>query len=134
MRINRLFYPWCLVICAICSTSFLQNARSLYQYLAPVDSSRWWHFLIYAIALALPVAQWRSSKYISFSLIVPIMCIALEGLRAGIPLPSLRMQTIPADLFGVGGGILLGLNLRTMHRSTQRTNSTNIEATRPPVY
>jgi hypothetical protein len=134
MKIGRFLYIWCLLIWAILLVSSLQHARSVYQYIAPLDLSRWIHFLAYAAVVALPIAAWVRKKSILLSFIAPILSIAIEATQAGIPLPALRMQTIPADLFGIGAGILLGLNIRMMHRSTRQPITSDLESSRSSAF
>ena len=78
MKINRFLYPWCLLICAIFLTSSLQSTRSAYQYIAPYDSSRWIHFLVYAVVVAFPVGAWQRTESIFLSFITPLLSIVLE--------------------------------------------------------
>jgi hypothetical protein len=109
-------------------TSALQGARSMHRYLTPLDSSRWVHFLVYAAVVALPMAAWQRRRNIVLSFAAPIMSIALEASLGGIPLPQLRMQTLPADLFGISAGVLLGLNFRMMRRSARRAPNEGLES------
>lgn len=130
MKINRFLYPWCMLICSIFLSSSLQSTQSAYQFIAPYDSSRWVHFLVYAAVVAFPVGTWRRRKSIMLSFVPPIMSIVLELLQAGVPIPTLRTQTIPADLFGVAAGILLGLNIRTMRNAAKSPDTVGSAASR----
>jgi hypothetical protein len=65
------------------------------------------------------------------SFVAPMMSIILESLQAGVPISTLRMQTIPADLFGVAAGILLGLNIRTMRNAASSPESMNPNVIHP---
>lgn len=134
MKINRFLYLWCLLVCSIFLSSSLQSAKWAYHYLAPYDSNRWIHFIVYAVIVALPVGTWRRRKAILLSFVPPIMSIILESLQAGIPLPVLQTQTIPADLFGVAAGILLGLNIRTMRKSASPANAAELDSASPVMF
>jgi putative effector of murein hydrolase len=133
MKINRFLYPWCLLICTIFLSSSLQNARSAYQYIADYDSSRWIHFLVYAMVVALPVGTWQRRESIFLSFVPPILSIVLEALQAGFPLSLLRTQTVPADLFGIAAGILLGLNIRTIRNAARPLSKAELESPPPAV-
>jgi putative effector of murein hydrolase len=133
MRINKFLYPWCLLICALFLSSSLQSARSAYEYIAPYDASRWIHFLVYAVVVALPVGTWHRRESIFLSFVPPILSIVFEALQAGFPLSLLRTQTIPADLFGIAAGILLGLNIR-MIRNAERPLKTELDSPPPIVF
>jgi hypothetical protein len=130
MKVNRFPYPWCLLICTVFLSSSLQSTRSAYQYLAPYDSSRWIHFLVYAVIVALPVGTWQRKESIFLSFVPPIMSIVIEALQAGFPLSLLRTQTVPADLFGIAAGILLGLNIRTIRNAARPLNRAELDS--PP--
>ena len=134
MKVNRFLYPWCLLICAIFLSSSLQSIRSAYQYIAPYDSSRWVHFLVYALVVALPVGTWRRRESILLSFLPPILSIVLEALQAGFPLSLLRTQTVPADLFGIAAGILLGLNIRTIRNAARPLNKAELESPSSVVF
>jgi hypothetical protein len=134
MKVGRFLYAWCLLIWAILLITSLQHARSVYRYMAPLDLSRWIHFLAYMAVVALPIAVWIRKRSIVLSFIAPILSIAVEATQAGIPLPALRMQTIPADLFGIGAGILLGLNIRMLHRSTRQPITSDLESSSSSAF
>jgi hypothetical protein len=113
----RLVYLWSLLITGIYSIAILHNIRSIYHFVAAYDSNRWIHFLAYALVAAIPVAASRRKSIVLSSLVAAIAGIAFESFQAGIPWPIVSTQTVPADLFGVAAGILLGLNLRVMRDS-----------------
>jgi putative effector of murein hydrolase len=131
MKINRFLFPWCMLVCALFLSSSLHSARSAYEYIAPYDSSRWIHFLVYAVVVALPVGTWHRRESVFLSFVPPILSIVLEALQAGFPLSLLRTQTIPADLFGLAAGILLGLNIRTIRNAARPLNRAELDS--PPV-
>ena len=134
MKINRFLYPWCLLICTIFLSSSLQSTRSAYGYIAPYDSSRWIHFLVYAAVVALPVGTWQRRESVFLSFVPPILSIVLEALQAGFPLSLLRTQTVPADLFGIAAGILLGLNIRTIRNAARPLNKAELDSAPPAVF
>lgn len=68
------------------------------------------------------------------SFIPLIMSIMLESLQAGLPIPVPRTQTIPADLFGVAAGILLGLNIRTIRNAARPLNRAELDSPPPAVF
>jgi hypothetical protein len=118
MSTNRLLYLWCLVVTGgIISVSVLHSGRPLYQQLAIYGSNRWVHFVAYALLLTIPIAIWQRKSSVLLSFVPALIGIALESFRAGPPWSSTIAQTIPADLFGVAAGILLGLNIRTLRNS-----------------
>jgi hypothetical protein len=125
LNANRLLYLWCLVIGGIISVSILHSSRPLYQHLAIYGSNRWVHFVAYALILTIPIGVWQRKSSMFFSFIPAFIGITLELFRAGYPWSAEIAQTIPADLFGVAAGILLGLNIRTMRHSSKPLNRTN---------
>ena len=127
---NRLFYLWCVLVGAIITISVLPASGWIYQSIADYNSSRWVHFLTFASAAAIPVSAWKHRKNILFSFIPLLVSIALEALRAGMPGPIFRTQNVPADLFGIAAGFLLGLNIRTMHNSAKAPGSVRFDPSR----
>ena len=130
MNTNRLLYFWCLVIGGIILVSSLHSDRPVYQYLAIYGSNRWVHFLAYALILTIPIGVWQRKSSMLLSFVPAFIGITLEMLRAGYPWSAAVAQTIPADLFGVAAGILLGLNIRTIRHSAKPLNNTNQVPTR----
>jgi len=128
---GRLFYLWCVFIGGILLVSILPASSWIYRSIAGFDSNRWVHFLAYALAASIPVAAWKRRKNILLSLIPVLMSTALEAVQAAISEPIVRTQNVPADLFGIAAGILLGLNIRTMRKTAKSPVSLNSDASRP---
>lgn len=126
MKVQRFFYPWCLVICGVYLVSILHGNRNIYLYVVAFDSNRWLHFLSYVALIAVPTGLWRPYRTITLAYIPVMLGILIECLLAGHPWPVVRTQTIPADLFGFAAGILLGLNIRTMDNSTRSLKNANL--------
>jgi hypothetical protein len=123
LKENRLFYLWCTLAGGIALVAILNGNSLIYQSIAEYDSNRWIHFLTYASLVAIPFAVWKHKWSLLFSFIPPILGIMLESLQSHVPSATVHAQNIPADLFGVAAGILLGLNLRAMHSPAKPTDS-----------
>jgi len=67
---------WSMLVCGIALIAILPDASWIYSSIAAYDSSRWAHFLEYAIVTAIPVGAWgrRSRVMISF---IPYSCALL---------------------------------------------------------
>jgi len=131
---NRLLYLWCALTVGIVFIAILPGGNSIYQLLAAYDANRWVHFLAYAWVVAIPVAAWRRAASILLSLVPAIFAIALEAVQAHIPGPIVRTSNIPADLFGVAAGVLLGLNLRMMRNSAKLPGREPSDSPRSVTY
>jgi hypothetical protein len=114
---NRLFYLWCVLTVGIVLISILPGSSWIYHFLAAYDSNRWAHFLAYGAVAAIPVAAWKRKASILLSLIPAIISIVLGSWQAHNPVLMVRTQNVPADLFGIAAGVLLGLNIRVMRNS-----------------
>lgn len=114
---GRWFYLWCILACLIVVIPMLHYAHVESGNLFPFDSSRWIHFLIYAAAVAVPIGLWERGLEIYLSLAPVVVAIAIDSLASGPLLRAVRPQMIPAELFGIAAGILLGLNLRLMRKA-----------------
>jgi hypothetical protein len=79
----------------------------------------WAHFLAFAAVATIPVAAWRQRTNQLLSLIFIFVGIAIELMPSFVPGAFVRPQNAPADLFGVGAGILLGLNLRMLRTASR---------------
>jgi hypothetical protein len=123
LRKNHLVYLWCLFLSGILLTSILRGSNWNYPLVATFDSSRWAHFLAYALLAATPVAAWRYRRDVAFCLVPVVMSVALESFQAHTPGPNFHFQNVAADIFGVAAGILLGLNLRLMRGSAKSLGS-----------
>ena len=125
VRKNQLVYLWCLFLCGVLLISILRGSNWNYPSIAALDSSRWAHFLSYALLAAIPVAAWRYRRDVAFCLVPVVMSVALESFQAHTPGPILHIQNVSADIFGVAAGILLGLNLRIMRDSANSFDNRN---------
>jgi uncharacterized membrane protein YedE/YeeE len=115
----QLRYFWCVLTGGILLMSNLPGSSLIYQAVAAYDSNRWVHFLVYATVAVIPVVAWRRRTSVLFSLVIVALGIALELLQTHIPGLIGRPQNAFADMFGVGAGILLGLNIRMMRNSAK---------------
>lgn len=75
-------------------------------------SNHWFHFLLYAVIVTIPVTVWKNKYRFMLSLVAVLLVIALGSLQTFIPGHANRSQNALPDLFGVAAGVLLGLNLR----------------------
>ena len=114
---TRLRFLWCVLACGALLMSIPFAASWIGRIIGTSDLNRWAHFLAYAAVAAIPVAAWRQRTNQLFSLVFVMLGVAIELLPAFLPGSIVRPQNAGADLFGVGAGILLGLNLRVMHNS-----------------
>jgi len=111
-----LFGLWCILICSIVWIAFLPVDSSIHRFAVQYDSNRWLRFLVYASISAIPVSSWRYRGTILASIAVPVlgMCIELWQAHAG------QSVSISPDLFGVAAGILFGMNIRVMRKSSMK--------------
>ena len=131
---NRLFYLWCVLTGGLVVISVLPARNSSYYFLALYDSNRWANFLAYALVAAIPIAAWKHRTSMCLSLIPAIISIALELWQKHVPGPIVRTQNVPADLFGIAAGILLGLNFRVMRKSAPSFDITGSDSSRSTMY
>ncbi len=75
-------------------------------------SNHWFHFLLYATIVAIPVTVWKKKYRLMLSLLAVLLVIALGSVQTFVPGHTNRSQNAMPDLFGVAAGVLLGLNLR----------------------
>jgi len=125
---NQLFYPWCVLVAGILTISILPAGSWIYQFIAGYYSDRWVHFVAYASAATVPVAVGRYRKKILLSFVPVAVSIVFEAFRAGTLGPHMRTQNVPADLFGLAAGILLGLNIRVMRNSAKSKDNVTSNA------
>jgi hypothetical protein len=85
-----------------------------YGAITDYASNHWFHFLLYAIIVAIPVTVWKKKYRFMLSLVAVLLVIALGSLQTFMPGHGNRSQNAMPDLFGVAAGVLLGLNLRKM--------------------
>jgi hypothetical protein len=108
---------WCVLTGIVLVVAAMPSGSAIYQGIVSLDSSRWVHFLAYAVVSAIPVAAWRRRSAVLLSLCGVAIGMLLEGLQPLISGFHGRPLNLLADVFGVGAGILLGLNLRMMRTS-----------------
>jgi hypothetical protein len=131
---NRLFYLWCVLTVGIVLISILPGSSGIYHFLAAYDSNRWAHFLEYAALAAIPVAAWKRKASMLFSLILAIVCIALELRQTYIPGSMIHGKNVPADLFGIAAGVLLALNIRVMRNSAKSFDNLHADSSHSRMY
>jgi hypothetical protein len=131
LRKDRHLYFWSMLVCGIALIAILPDASWIYSSIAAYDSSRWAHFLEYAIVTAIPVGAWGRRSRVMISFIPIFLCIALEALHIHFSAPGLRSSNISADLFGVAAGILLGMNIRVIRSSEAGRSSDHSDSSRP---
>jgi hypothetical protein len=119
---NRSFYFWCVIMSGLILITILPDNAALHDLVSGYDSNRWAHFISYATVITIPVALWRRKIGVLLSLVTVFVAMALEFLPIHVPGEMAHTQSIPADLFGIAAGILLGLNIRAMRRSAKAIN------------
>jgi hypothetical protein len=131
---TQLRYLWCVLASGVLLMPILPSGSWIYQIVITYDSNRWVHFLVYTAVAAIPVAAWRRRASVLFSLSIAVLGTALEFLQMFIPSLIGRPQNALADLFGIGAGILFGLNIRAMHNSAESSNSANPHPSRSTLH
>ena len=127
MKVKRLIFIWCVLICGIYGLLLLSYWRLNYYFFVTLDSSRWFHFMIYSIAATIPLLILKKVRYVIASFVPLAIAMATEAFRFDVPSTTLRSQTVPADLFGIAAGVLLGLNLCTLRSSARALGDRNRE-------
>jgi putative effector of murein hydrolase len=105
---------WCSLLGAVLILSNLPAEGWPYEGITYYASNHWFHFLLYAAIVAIPVTMWKRKYRFMLSLVAVLLVIALGSLQTFIPGHRNRSQNAMPDLFGVAAGVLLGLNLRMM--------------------
>ena len=118
----RIPFLWCVLTSGLVLITILPDNNALHDIVTGFDSNRWAHFIAYAAVVTIPVALWRRRTSIFLSLLPAFLAIALEFLPIYVPGEMPHRQSVPADLFGVAAGILLGLNIRAMRASAKNLN------------
>ena len=131
---NRLFYLWCVLTIGIVLISILRGSSGIYHFLTAYDSNRWAHFLAYGAVATIPVAAWKRKASILLSLSPAIISIVLGSWQAHNPGLMVRTQNVPADLFGIAAGVLLGLNIRVMRNSEKAVETLSSDSSRSVLY
>lgn len=116
---KQLRFLWCVLIAGVLLLSTPSAARWIDYRLGVNNLNSWAHFLAYAAVSTIPVAAWRQRTNQLICLVVVLIGIAFELTPTFVPGAVNRSQNAIAELFGVGAGILLGLNLRMLHTSGQ---------------
>jgi len=113
----RFRLAWGALAFGILFMSLLPGRSGLYHILSAYYASDWTRFLVFAAAASVPCAAWRTRKRVLYALLVVVLSVVLEALRAIHTGPVVHPELIPSDLFGIAAGVLLGLNLRLMNSS-----------------
>jgi hypothetical protein len=103
---------WCTMLGAALILSNLPAEGWPYEAINQYTSNHWFHFLLYAAIMAIPVTVWKRKYRFMLSLVAVLLVIALGSLQTFVPGHGNRSQNAMPDLFGVAAGVLLGLNLR----------------------
>ena len=109
-------------MCGLILITVLPDSASLHDLVTGYDSNRWAHFISYAAVATIPFAAWKRKTGILFSLLLVFLIMALEFLPIHVQGEMPHSQSIPADLFGIAAGVLLGLNLRLLRNSARSLN------------
>ena len=112
MNRNMLRIIWCCLLGAALILSNLPGRGWPYEAIAQYSSNHWFHFLLYAAIMAIPVTLWKRKYRFMLSLVAVLLVIALGSIQTFVPGHANRSQNAMPDLFGVAAGVLLGLNLR----------------------
>jgi putative effector of murein hydrolase len=103
---------WCALLAAALILSNVPAAGWPFETIGYYASNHWFHFLLYAAIVTIPVTIWKRKYRFMLSLVAVLLVIALGSLQTFIPGHGNRSQNAMPDLFGVAAGVLLGLNLR----------------------
>jgi hypothetical protein len=79
------------------------------------------------------VTRWRDARRHG-GLIPALVSIALELWQSHMPGPMVRTQNVPANLFGIAAGVLLGLNIRMMRNSEKSIDNVRSDSSRSAMY
>lgn len=126
---NPFFYLWCTLLTALILLTVLPDNFLLHDLVTGFDSNRWAHFIAYACVIAIPFVLLRRRTLVPISMLPAFFAIGLEFLPIYVPGEMPHARSIAADFFGVGAGILLGLNIRLMRTSAKNLNPSGPQAT-----
>src|SRR5664279_4784083 len=127
---KRLRLLWCVLTCGVLLMSTPSAAGWIDHFIGVNNFNSWVHFLAFAAVATIPVAAWRQRTNQLLSLVFVLVGIALELMPAFVPGALVRHQNALADLFGVGAGVLLGLNFRMMRNSARSLTDGNQDPSR----
>lgn len=127
MKLKSIVLVWWIFVCGIFAVTLLDSSRQKFQFETTLDSSRWFHFLIYASLATVSLLAFKKWRTVLGSLIILALATIAEAFHAGIPLITLRSQTVPADLFGIAAGILLGLNIWMLRSSPKPVGNQSLK-------
>ena len=134
MTLDRpLSYIWCALAAGVILVSTLPGGGWVDQTLGNSDISRWAHFMAYATVVVIPFLACRKAKSVFLPLAVVLAGIMLETVETLIPGSAVHPQNVLANMFGVGAGILLGINLRMMRNAARADKKLDIENSRPTL-
>jgi len=130
---SLLRYIWCLLVAGILLISCLPARGWLYQFLVPYFETTWTRFFIYSVVTSIPFVVWLDRKHVIYSFMVGLLAAAAEILSAiGLGKGGHQVDILP-ELFGVAAGILLGLNLRRMRTTLQKSAQITQKQDRSPI-
>jgi len=116
---RRMRYLWCVVTGGVVLMSISPGSNWMCQLVGNDDWNRWIHFFACLTVVVIPFAVWRSKTVVLLPLMIVMVGIMLEFAQTLVPGSHVQPQNALADLFGVGAGSLLGLNLRMMRTSAK---------------
>jgi len=121
---TRLRYLWCVLTGGILLMSTLPGGSLIHQVVGTSDLNRWVHFLAYVMAVTITFAAWKGRIGVLLTLVIAAFGLGLELSQASILGQIATREIILADLFGLVGGTLLGLNIRLLRSSIQKRSDT----------
>ena len=122
---GRLCGAWCL----LSVTALFISCSPVWDWMdgvvARYDSSTWFQFILYGGVTAIPVAAWTRKSRVFMCLGVTMLTSVWELLRVYLSAQIDPTRGITVHLFGAAAGILLGLNIRMMHRAAHARQQVN---------
>jgi hypothetical protein len=111
---------WFVLVGFIVTMSLLPGRTELYQYIAGYYSNSWVHFAGFGLVSAIPVIVSKRRSVILLSLVLALLCVAIESVHSFNPGHLTRAQYTVPNLFGVVAGLLFGCNIRMLIFSSAR--------------
>ncbi len=127
---RRLTYFWCVLAAGVLFASILPRGAWIDQIIGNSDMSRWAHFLAYATIVVIPFVACRKGKGVLLPVLVVMAGILIESVETLIPGSIARPQNVLANVFGVGAGLLLGMNLRMMKTQAKPDKKLSVDNSR----
>jgi hypothetical protein len=122
---------WCVLILVIVWVAVLPSDSPVHHLALQYDSNRWLRFLAYSSIIAIPVSSWRTRTAIAISFLPAFIGMALEMWQAHVHGLVGRPNNVTPDLFGFAAGVLFGLNIRVMRKSTKSSPNGNSGSSEP---